>query len=91
MRKERISDEIVSLNMYNDERDTSYLLSLIIGSSKYKYHKTYEKDITHYYTKDFAVVYPIFRTIILRDRDSLERIYSKCKEIEISCNKKIII
>lgn len=81
MRKTRISDEIVSLNMYTGDIDSEHITALCIGNKKYGYIPAYAKECTCYYMKCGATMYHCYRTIMLRDAYTLSGIYDKCKEI----------
>lgn len=94
MRKERISDEIVSLNMYNDNYEFGYLTSVIHS----RYNKTrlmtsvlaYETDRPCAFAKN-GYWHNSYKNFILKDNCYIHTLYDRCNDFRLIYRKNYIM
>ena len=86
MRKIRISDEIVSLNMYTENDDQGYLTSYRYSCNA---NIIYDKDRPCYFTKCTYIHY-WHRQLLISNDYTRKEIYNRCTGNRPIYNKNII-
>lgn len=87
MRKDRLSDEIVSLNMYTENDDQGYLTSYRYSCNA---NIIYDKDRPCYFTK-CAYIHHWHRHFLISNDYTRKEIYNRCTGNRPIYNKKHII